>query len=167
MLHLNKIFLHDSAHSMGLVFFVLMVFFLFFFVCFFCFWRTTSLLFQKSTVPIVDNKTLRHRVKMTVWSTFYLRQLESIDLQTHITFHLGVTLWHRFKLSKLFQSVKCFGRHILMSFVGSLVPLFLDFWRHLLWVSKPEWVLSYSHRRGTSGATHCQPVDTQHCGVAI
>ena len=50
--------------------------------------------------------------------------------------------------------------------LGPLVPLF--------WISKPEWVLPYSHcggkcnvhfLRSTSGATHCQPLDGQHCGA--
>ena len=56
-------------------------------------------------------------------------------------------------------------------FVGHI---HMDFWWRLLGVSKPEWVLPYSHCRGecnvhflrsTSGATHCQPLDGQHCGA--
>ena len=48
----------------------------------------------------------------------------------------------------------------------------LDFWCRLLWVSKPESVLPYSHCGGkcnehfltsTSGATCCQPLDRWHC----
>ena len=30
-------------------------------------------------------------------------------------------------------------------FLGPLIPLFLNFWWHVLWVSKPEWVLPYSN----------------------
>ena len=50
-----------------------------------------------------------------------------------------------------------------MSFFGATGTPVLDFWWHLLWVSKPEWVLPYSHcggecnvhsLRSTSGATH-------------
>ena len=65
-----------------------------------------------------------------------------------------------------------FDGHIHLSyFVATGIPV-LDFWWRLLWVLKPEWVLSYSHcggksnvhsLRSTSGATHCQPLDGQHC----
>ena len=62
--------------------------------------------------------------------------------------------------------------HVL--FWGHWYPV-LDFWWRLLWVSKPEWVLPYSHcggkcnvhfLRSTSGATRCRPLDGQHCGVS-
>ena len=68
-----------------------------------------------------------------------------------------------------------FVGHIQLSYFGATGTPVLDFWWHLLWVSKPEWVLPYSHCRGecnahslrfTSGATHCQPLDGQHCGVS-
>ena len=35
-----------------------------------------------------------------------------------------------------------------MSFFGATGTPVLDFWWRLLWVSKPEWVLPYSHCRG-------------------
>ena len=50
-----------------------------------------------------------------------------------------------------------------MFFFGSAGTPVFDFWWRLLWVSKPEWVLHYSHcggkcnvhfLRSTSGATH-------------
>ena len=62
--------------------------------------------------------------------------------------------------------------HVL--FWGHCTPV-LDFWWRLHWVSKPEWVLPYSHcggkcnvhfLRSTSGATHCWPLDGQHCGAS-
>ena len=62
--------------------------------------------------------------------------------------------------------------HIDMSFFGATGTPVLDFWWRLLWVSKPEWVLPYSHCRGEYNvhslrsifdATHCQPLDRQHC----
>ena len=51
-----------------------------------------------------------------------------------------------------------------MSFLGAIGTTVLDFWWHIFWVSKPEWVLPYwpfyrgkcnEHSlRSTSGATH-------------
>ena len=39
--------------------------------------------------------------------------------------------------------LKVFGGNIHMSFLGATGTPTLDFWWHLLWVSKPEWVLPY------------------------
>ena len=67
-----------------------------------------------------------------------------------------------------------FVGHIHMSYFGATGTPVLDFWWRLLWVSKPEWVLPYSHcggecnvhsLRSTSGATRCRPLDGQHCGA--
>ena len=67
-----------------------------------------------------------------------------------------------------------FDGHIHMSYFGATGTPVLDFWWRLLWVSKPEWVLPYSHCEGkcnvhflrsTSGATCCRPLDGQHYGA--
>ena len=62
-----------------------------------------------------------------------------------------------------------------MSYLWPLVPLFLNFWWHLLWVSRQEWVLPYMwhcrgkcnrhSRRSTTGATRCRPLGGKHCGA--
>ena len=70
-------------------------------------------------------------------------------------------------LYTFFQKVFFVG-HIHMSYFGATGTPVLDFWWRLLWVSKPEWVLPYSHCGGkcnvhslrfTSGATRCRPLD--------
>ena len=70
---------------------------------------------------------------------------------------------------------KNFGGHIHTSYFGVTGTPILDFWWHLLWVSKPGWVLPYSHcggecnvqsLRSTSGATRCQSFDGWQLWVA-
>ena len=80
---------------------------------------------------------------------------------------------HTFFFKKIFLSI--FVGPIHMSYFGGTGTPVLDFWWHFPWVSKPEWVLPYSHcggkcnvhfLRSTSGATHCRPLEGQHCGAS-
>ena len=69
----------------------------------------------------------------------------------------------------LFFVFEVFGGHI--SFFGATGSPVLDFWWHLLWVSKPEWVLPYllflrRRMKCTLPMIHlwcyiCQPLGTQ------
>ena len=86
--------------------------------------------------------------------------------------HSGCTLPERESLSSnvfccFFLSFFFCWTHSHVLFWATGTPV-LDFWWRLLWVSKPEWVLLYSHcggkydihsLRSTSGATYCQPLD--------
>ena len=53
------------------------------------------------------------------------------------------TLVHTF--FSYFFFIKVFGGHIHTSFFRATGTPILDFWWLLLWVSKPKWVLPYSH----------------------
>ena len=74
--------------------------------------------------------------------------------------NIDLNAFRKFLYEQLF--FKSFWRTHWLAIV--LIPLFLDFWWHLLWVSKPEWALPYSlfcrgecnvhSARSTSGATH-------------
>ena len=64
---------------------------------------------------------------------------------------------------QIFFFLHLFCGHISMSYFGGTGTPVLDFSLRLLWVSKPEWVLPYSHCggacnehsvRSTSGVTH-------------
>ena len=76
--------------------------------------------------------------------------------------HTNSRCWPIYVLNRCASNFyKVFGGH--MSFFGATGTPVLDFWWHLLWVSKPEWVLPYSlfcrgecnvhSLRSTSGAT--------------
>ena len=82
--------------------------------------------------------------------------------------------WHNVNFFFLLFFLSLFVGHIHMSYFGATGTPVLDFWWCLFWVSKPEWVLPYSHcggecnvhsLRSTSGATRCRPLDGQHCGA--
>ena len=93
----------------------------------------------------------------------------------NLTSNMSVTLLFKKKKKKfLFWE----GGHIHMSCFGATGSPSLDFWWCLIWVSKPEWVLSYSNCRGewnvhsmrsTSGA-YLLPISlqkTKNCKLRI
>ena len=51
-----------------------------------------------------------------------------------------------------------------MSIFGATGTPVLDFWWHLLWVSKPEWAMPYSHCRGKHNV--CSPRSTSSTTLA-